>query len=100
VRQNVPAIVVVLDNGLYAIEQFVLDRQYFNTPSAPARSYLNLPRWNYADLAASMGLRRTWTVNSATGLKDALLAAKAETSPVLIHAKLRPHDLPSELKSA
>ncbi len=98
VRHNVRAIVIVLDNGLYAIEQYLLDKSYFRPPLKTARSYLKLNAWNYADLAKAMGVEFARRVATPAELQQALTQARDAAGPALIHAIVRPHDLPSELR--
>ncbi len=98
VRYQVPAIVIVLDNGLYGIEQYLLAPGYFRDAGQTARPYLKLNGWNYADLAKAMGVGLTRTVDSPQTLTAALTQARGATGPALIQARIRPHDLPSELR--
>ena len=104
-RHAVPAIVIVLDNGRYNIEQYLLAPGYFKGDAASRRPYLDLNPWNYAALARSMraeGLPHADAPAIATPalLAAALTMAKAASGPVLIHAIVRPHDLPSEIRVA
>ncbi len=96
-QHKIPAIVVVLDNGLYGIEQFLLDDRFFTEARAP-RPYLKLNRWDYAALARSMGVDSAKPVDSSPALKEALAAARGASGPTLLPVIVKAHDLPSELR--
>ena len=55
-RYKVPAIIVVLDNGIYAIEQQILDPAYFRNATTRPRPTLELQKWDYAAIARAMGV--------------------------------------------
>ena len=93
------AIVIVLDNGLYAIEQWLVAGQYFDDPAARPTPYLALHRWSYADLAKSMGFSFTRTVDTVDTFRQALNDAKTNNGPSFIAASVKPHNLPSGLSS-
>lgn len=99
-HHNVPAIVIVLDNGLFGIEQYLIAPDYFKAAAKTPRAVLDLQRWDYAALAKAMGLAENlvWSVKTPFALASALTAAKAATAPALIHARVRRHDLPSDLR--
>jgi indolepyruvate decarboxylase len=96
-EQRIPAIVIVLDNGLYGIEQFLLDSSFFSGSRAP-RPYLKLNRWDYAGLARSMGFEVAKNIDNSASFKEALAAAKEATSPTFLSVVVKAHDLPSELQ--
>jgi indolepyruvate decarboxylase len=103
VQEKIPGIVVVLDNGSYGIEQFLIDRRYFDNPPGPGNQllpFLDLGRWNYADLAKAMRFDFTRTVATAADLGTALTAARGATGPALISARIKDRSLPSELQRA
>lgn len=95
-RYRHDAVVLVLDNGAYGIEQLLLDPKYF-TGGAPLKPYLALPRWDYAALAKAMGVPHAATVTDVAGLRAALAAAQAAAGPTLVACTIRPHDLPAGL---
>ena len=99
-HHNVPAIVIVLDNGLFGIEQYLIAPEYFKAAGNRPRAVLDLQRWDYAALAKAMGLAESaiWSVKTPLALASALAAAKDATAPALIHARVRRHDLPSDLR--
>ena len=100
VRERMNAIVIVLDNGLHSIEQWILDKRYYASPRPAPEPYLALGQWNYADLAKAMGFAFTRTVSTPDEFRQALSDAKANmTGPSFIAAKIKPHDLPSGLGS-
>jgi indolepyruvate decarboxylase len=90
-------VVVLIDNGIYAFEQFLIDRTYFSNPAARPKPYVVLSQWDFTKFANSLGVRSATTVNTATAFDAALVAAKASTAPALIVAKVDPHNLPIKL---
>ena len=54
-QRKMRTVVIVLDNGHYGIEQWLLDPRFFRDTAAPLKPYLALNRWSYADLAKSLG---------------------------------------------
>lgn len=97
--RNIRSVVIVLDNGFYGIEQFLIDRSYFNNPASRPPSYLSLQPWKYADLARSFGINAVWEANSVDSFKEALRGAKAAQGPAFIAVKLKRKDLPPELRA-
>ncbi|HEX4621071.1 MAG TPA: thiamine pyrophosphate-dependent enzyme, partial [Myxococcaceae bacterium] len=98
-QQQIRSVVIVLDNGEYGIEQWLLDPRYFADASAPLRPYLALNRWDYAQLARAFGFKAAYTVAEAPALREALAAAKESTGPALICATLQKRNLPSQLRA-
>jgi indolepyruvate decarboxylase len=99
-QRKMRAIVIVLDNGHYGIEQWLLDPRFFRDTAAPLRPYLALNRWSYAELAKSLGFSTSKTVEALPGLRQSLADAKSSTGPVFIHALIQPRDVPSVLREA
>jgi len=90
-------VVVVLDNGIYAYEQFLINRAYFDAPQAKPEPYVVLNRWDFVAFAKGLGVRTAQSVNTAAAFDSALAAAKSSQAPALIVAKVDPHDLPAEV---
>ncbi len=99
-HHRVAAIVVVLDNGVYGIEQYLIEPSYFRSAASAPLAVLDLQRWDYAALARAMGLAAgaVWLVRTPQEFAAALTGAKAASGPALIHARVRRHDLPSEIR--
>jgi indolepyruvate decarboxylase len=93
-----PAVVFVMDNGFYAIEQLLIEPTFFLDLAQPGLFYNKRPRWDYAQLAQSFGaLGRNCTTESE--LYEALaMASQLVETPMLIAVSLDPRDLPSEVK--
>jgi indolepyruvate decarboxylase len=96
VRQRIRAIVIVLDNGSYGIEQHLIDGSYYSG-SGPPLAFVTLNRWRYADLARAMGVASAFDVDTVSELRDALREANAASGPALVSVKVRQRDRPSEL---
>lgn len=101
VQRKMRSIVVVLDNGHYGIEQFLLDPAYFSDPAKAPRPYLRLNAWNYVEFAKALGFAAAASsaVETVADLKAALTKAKGATGPVFIAARIKPRDLPAGLRS-
>jgi indolepyruvate decarboxylase len=97
--RNAKATILVLDNGHYGIEQWLVDRRYFNG-SAAQNPHMMLNRWNYAELARAMGFQHVSAVATPDALSAALTAAKDAIRPTLISCQIKPHDLPTGLPVA
>lgn len=106
-RHNVRAIIVILDNALYAIEQKVIEdtksirptnpKSFFGNPAVAAINHLNLSRWDYVMLAKSMGIRHAQQAKTKEGLVQALTSAKSADGPAVISVALNPRSLPADL---
>jgi indolepyruvate decarboxylase len=95
VRYQHNSIVVIVDNSLYGIEQFLLGPSFYTNPSQPPLAYNVLPDWNFDAFAKALGVTQAVTVNTATGLRSALSAAKAHTTgPSVIRALVGTRSLP------
>jgi indolepyruvate decarboxylase len=90
-------VIIVIANGIYGYEQFLLDPSFFGSPIKPPRPYVVLNQWDFAAFAKGLGLQFAQAVNTAASFDAALAAAKALNAPALIIAQVNPHDLPAEL---
>jgi indolepyruvate decarboxylase len=91
-------IVVLIANGIYGYEQYLVDRSFFTNPAQLARSYVNLNQWDYVKLAGALGFSRAKAVDTVAALNAALTEAKGFNGPYLIVAAVQARDLPSELQ--
>jgi indolepyruvate decarboxylase len=89
-------VIVVLANGIYGYEQYLLDPSFFTGSSTP-RPYVVLNQWDFAQFGNGLGLQFVQAVNTAASLDAALAAAKATNGPALIVAQVDAHGLPAEL---
>ncbi|PVE20698.1 hypothetical protein DC522_30750 [Microvirga sp. KLBC 81] len=99
-RYRQPAIVFVFDNGLYAIEQFLVDKTYYQDAAKQPVFFNELARWDYVKLAESLGCsgRRARTLSE---LRAALDHAKSSTDqPCLISVDLPARDVPPEIRAS
>jgi indolepyruvate decarboxylase len=99
-RARKPAVIFVFANGLYAIEQYLVNKNYFGPEHPPPAAFFNeLAVWNYQHLAAAFGARG-FPVGTVGELQAALAAIDGLTNvPSLVEVKLEPHDLPAELRA-
>jgi len=92
-------IIVLIANGIYGFEQFLLDRTYFNTNSTtPARPYAVISQWDFVTFAKSLGVPCAKAVSTAADLDAELATAKARPGPCLIVAQVPPRGLPTEME--
>ncbi len=97
VHYNRNPVVVVIANGIYGYEQFLVDSSFFSSPTQSPRPYVVLNQWDFGKFASGVGVQFAQTVNTAASLDASLAAAKATNAPALIVAQVNPHDLPAEL---
>jgi indolepyruvate decarboxylase len=89
-------VIVVISNGIYGYEQFLVDASYFNGATS-ARPYVILNQWDFVAFAQGLGLQFAQAVNTSASLDAALTGARAASGPALIVAQVDPHGLPAEL---
>ena len=97
-RRNLPCTVVVLDNGHYGIEQFLLDPRFFQSPKSPQIPYLDLNRWDYAAFATALGFKHASAVSAVGAFETALAAAQSANAPSFIAVRVKKRDLPAQLQ--
>jgi indolepyruvate decarboxylase len=97
-RYRKPAIIFVCDNGLYGIEQFLIDANYYANPEQAPVFFNQLFSWDYAALARAFGAwgLKVTTLAELEEALDEVLAIKNQ--PALIAVKLSPKDLPDHLR--
>jgi indolepyruvate decarboxylase len=95
-RLQLPVTVIVLDNGSYGIEQWLLQPSYFGGDQE-LKPHLALPRWQYDKLAQAMGVTHTFNVDKADALRQALMGSRQLRGPVLIAVRIQAHSLPAGL---
>jgi indolepyruvate decarboxylase len=99
-----PSIVFVMDNGLYGIEQFLIDEQILPagerfyrdrelpTPPPPC-SFDILEQWDYEQLGAAFR-GKGFAVRTHRELEVCLAELENMDVPALVAVKFKPHDLP------
>jgi indolepyruvate decarboxylase len=98
VRYQQDAIVVIIDNSLYGLEQYLLGPTYYTNPAAAPLAYNVLPDWNFDAFAQSLGVTQVATANTVDGLRTALASAKAHAGgPSVIRALVGGRSLPAGL---
>ncbi|WP_434046807.1 MULTISPECIES: alpha-keto acid decarboxylase family protein [Sorangium] len=96
-RQRIPAVVFVFDNTLYAIEQLLVNKEFFKGPHAPPAFFNELSRWDYVSLASAFGARG-FLVGTMAELGAALEeVATLDDVPALVAVQIEPRDLPREI---
>ncbi|MFD0476393.1 thiamine pyrophosphate-dependent enzyme [Nonomuraea thailandensis] len=90
-------VVLVIDNGVYGLEQYIIDSGYYDDPNAAPKPYVVLNPWDFAKVAHGFGVRNTYSVDTAAELDQALVEAKESAAPALIVAKVSPRSLPAQL---
>jgi indolepyruvate decarboxylase len=90
-------VIVVIANGIYGYEQFLLDPSFFSNPAKLPRPYVVLNAWDFVAFANGLGVPFARAVNTAAAFDAAVAAAKALQAAALIIAEVNPHSLPVEL---
>jgi indolepyruvate decarboxylase len=100
-----PAIVFVMDNGLYGIEQFLIDEQilppgqkFYRDGIANPCSFDVLEQWNYEKLGEAFR-GRGFTVTSHDELELCLAEVLQLKVAALVAVKLDPHNLPRGIQA-
>lgn len=95
-RYALDAIVVVVDNGLYGYEQYLLDPGYYSGASAPLPISV-IGRWDYLGLARALRIAQVAVATTAAELSTAIATARAQNGPALIQAIVPSRSLPAGL---
>lgn len=96
VRQQCPAVVFVLSNQGYAIEQAFVDIKAF-TPAGNFAAFDVLPSWDYLALAQAFGARG-YRAGTVAELSEVLTAVQADLSgPALVEVVIPPKNLAPQL---
>ncbi|TJV18017.1 thiamine pyrophosphate-dependent enzyme [Mesorhizobium sp.] len=96
-RLKLNVIVLIVENGLYGYEQYLLDRRYYSDPKHDPLPFSVISRWDYLELARGMGIAQVATANNMPELKAAITAAKAQPGPAVIQAIVQSRSLPAGL---
>jgi indolepyruvate decarboxylase len=97
VHYNRNPVVIVIANGIYGYEQFLVDASFFSSPTGLPRPYVVLNPWDFVKFANAVGVQFAQAVNTAPAFDAALATAKAANAPGLIVAQVNSHDLPAEV---
>ncbi len=99
-RNNLDAVIFVMSNGVYAIEQVYVNVDSFNDgPDAPPFDAFDvLPKWDYLALAKAFGAEgyRAETVTELTAVLGKL--KKRSKKPILVEVVIPKKDLPRQMK--
>jgi indolepyruvate decarboxylase len=98
-RNKLNAVIFVMSNGVYAIEQVYVDMEAFKPgPEHRFDDFDILPKWDYLALAQAFGAEgiRVQTIHE---LQEALLRIKDITDrPTLVEVVIPEKDLPAQMK--
>ena len=97
VQHGCDPVIVVIANGIYGYEQFLVDPSFFGDPAKSPLAYAALNQWDFVKFAGALGVTSAQAADTAASLDAALAAAMAFNGPALIAAQVNPHDLPAEL---
>jgi indolepyruvate decarboxylase len=96
-RFGLDPIIFVIDNGVYAVEQWLADSTVFHTDKPFYKSCILHP-WNYSKLSAVFGCRG-WRVGTYGELEDAVTGALANSgSPSIIQVLVPGKSIPDNAK--
>ncbi|PUA27968.1 MAG: thiamine pyrophosphate-binding protein [Cellvibrio sp. 79] len=97
-RNHLNAVIFVMNNGVYAIEQVYVDMDAFKpSPQHKFDTFDILPQWDYMALAKAFGAHGI-RVETVSELNAALATVKKITSqPVLVEVVIPQKDLPGQM---
>ncbi|MFC8516332.1 alpha-keto acid decarboxylase family protein [Streptomyces sp. NPDC057257] len=96
-RFGLDPIIFVIDNGVYAVEQWLADAGVFHSDK-PYYKPCELHRWNYSALAEVFGCRG-WEVGTYGELRDAVTGARENTSsPSIIQVRVPEKTIPDNAR--
>lgn len=97
-RNNLNAVIFVMSNGVYAIEQVYVDMDAFKPgPQHKFDSFDILPRWDYLALAKAFGAQG-FRVETVSELNAVLPKIKKITNqPILVEVVIPQKDLPQQM---
>lgn len=98
-KLDMQVLVVIIDNKTYAIEQYLIDGEFFTNPAHPQLEYVVLNDWDYCRVAEGMGFEETYSVQTLDELNKALARVGVWQRPILIEVNVPPRDLPAENRS-
>jgi indolepyruvate decarboxylase len=97
VRYNIPAIIIIIDNGSYAIEQFLIDGEYFTDLNKAPLAYTQLNPWKYENMPSVYNGGHGFRANTKRELRSILRRVRhIQDAPVVIAATVSDRDLPAE----
>jgi indolepyruvate decarboxylase len=97
VKYKIPSIIAVIDNGLYGIEQFLLDKKFYTDPATPSIGFNSLNRWKYELFPEIFGGGKGFRVADTEKFYQTLEEAFAyKDGPVIIAIEVNPKDIPTE----
>jgi indolepyruvate decarboxylase len=98
-RNNLDAVIFVMSNGVYAIEQVYVDMTAFEPgPEHKFDAFDILPKWNYLPLAKAYGAEG-YSVKTIPELLVVLEKLKTRgTKPILVEVVIPEKDLPGQMK--
>lgn len=97
-RNKLNAVIFVMSNGVYAIEQVYVDITSFEPgPSHKFDSFDILPKWDYKALAEAYGAK-SYRAETITELNEVLKELKKKTTqPSLVEIVIPQKDLPQQM---
>ena len=98
-RNKLNAVIFVMSNGVYAIEQVYVDLTSFEPgPQHKFDAFDILPKWDYLALARAFGARG-YRVETVSQLQSVLQELKAVTdAPCLVEVVIPQKDLPGQMR--
>lgn len=96
-RYRIGAVLFVFDNAMYAIEQALVNPDFYTKPGTPPTAYCEIPAWDYVKFAQALGGEG---YSAATmGELDAVLKAVLpnKTKPSLVRVVLPLHEMSKEV---
>lgn len=97
IKYKVPAIILVINNALYGIEQFLIDPDFYLKENHPHLDYCELHPWNYEKFPKVFNGGLGYKANTVGELKTAFGAVSTiKDKPTIISLPISSKDLPKE----
>lgn len=97
VKYRIPAIIAVIDNGIYGIEQFLLDKTFYTEHGKPPIDFNLLNRWKYENFPDVFGGGKGFRMNDTRKVYEVLEESfKYTDGPVIIAVEVDIRDIPTE----
>ncbi len=75
----------------------LIDGSYFDSQGNQPEPFLKLNGWKYDQLASALNVRKTAIAGDVASLRAALDTGRSADGPMLIWARMRPHDRPRHI---
>lgn len=95
VKYKIPALILIIDNALYAIEQYLIDSTYFDNTTSEPLIFNKLNRWEYELFPTVFRGGKGFTVTTVNELNECLKNwLPTDKQPTIIACRINERELP------